>query len=74
MITEPIPFTPVVGKIYHNHGGGDFRCLRSDLLSPPMFQNIKSGWTFKVRNVRRYPDGSIDWAWSFGGHFEAVEQ
>ena len=68
----PVAFTPQVGRVYRNHGGGEFCCLRSDRVVS--FVNIKSEWTFNVRGPRRYPDGTIDWQWSYGGRFVPPDQ
>ena len=36
-------------------------------------QNIKSGWTFIAKGIIRYNDGTIEWDYSVGGHFEQKE-
>lgn len=61
--------TPERGKIYKNKGGGEFLCIQGDNGSAVM-QNIVSGWTFKANNVVQYEDGSVEWDYSTGGHFE----
>lgn len=74
-------FKPEVGKIYNNHGGGIFRTvgwitsIRTHYGSVEwraVMQNVASGWTFEARGIAIYPDGTIDWDYSVGGHFEPV--
>lgn len=38
-------FSPEVGTIYENHGGGTFKCLSVSGYNAT-FKNTKSGWTF----------------------------
>ena len=68
------PFQPEEGGIYENHGGGTFCCLGKIRKGPlgwaATFQNTKSGWTFQANGIHGYPDGSIDWNFSTGGHFQ----
>lgn len=63
-------YTPLPGFIYRNQGGGEYRCLRclSDLYHAVM-QNTASGWTLNAHGIGIYPDGTIDWDYSTGGHF-----
>ena len=65
-----MPFAPVPGEVYENHGGGTFRCLRSLYGTEAEMQNIKSGWTFTAHGCRRYQDNTIEWDYSTGGRFE----
>jgi len=71
------PFEPERGTIYMNHGGGTFRCLtaprRCFIGIAAMMQNTKSGWTFEARGIHTYDDGSIDWDYSTGGHYEVIK-
>ena len=62
-------FSPEVGTIYQNHGGGTFKCLQVYGYNAK-FRNIKSGWTFYAHECHKYTDGSIDWNWSTGGSFQ----
>jgi len=66
-------FTPEVGQIYRNQGGGTFRCLEvaGSLGEYKAFmQNVKSLWTFLASGCGMYEDGTIDWDYSTGGHFD----
>lgn len=65
--------TPEQGKIYRNKGGGEFFCIRSRDNNAVM-QNTASGWIFKANGVIQYKDGSIEWDYSTGGHFERMLQ
>ena len=62
--------TPEPGKVYKNHGGGEFRCLSISDSSAVMV-NTKSGWTFTAHGVQQYEDGTIEWDYSTGGYFAA---
>lgn len=68
-------FTPVPGQIYRNHGGGEYRCLDwlGDVYHAVM-QNTVSGWTLLAHGCKIYPDGTIDWDFSSGGHFPSREE
>lgn len=76
---------PVVGQVYTNRGGGQFRCIAPAEDGPlfynaaggfsnasGVFQNIESGWTFTAKGVIQYIDGTIEWDHSVGGRFEEV--
>ena len=58
--------------IYHNKGGGDYKCLYA-FGRNARFQNVKSGWTLLAHNVIQYIDtGYIEWDYSTGGSFEPI--
>ena len=65
------PFTPEIGGVYENEGGGVFRCLGAAhwIYDAVIMQNIRSGWTFKAHGVGIYKDGRIDWNYSTDGYF-----
>lgn len=66
-------FTPVVGVVYKNRGGGEYRCLEvggSLRLHEAKMQNVKSLWTFRAVGCGMYPDGTIEWDWSKDGFFD----
>lgn len=63
-------FTPAIGKIYENNGGGTYRCLRADEIGEAVMQNTKTGWTLNAHGCGIYEDGTIDWDYSTGGRFE----
>lgn len=62
-------FTPEVGKIYANAGGGQFICLASRKGEACM-QNVKSKWTLVAHGCGIYENGTIDWDYSTGGFFD----
>lgn len=62
--------TPEQGKVYKNKGGGEFFCIRG-YAGDAVMRNIASGWSFKANGVIQYGDGSIEWDYSTGGHFDS---
>ena len=74
MTPYPQSFTPEVGKVYHNHGGGDFKCTHVFAYRRAAeMQNIRSGWTLVAHGIRQYTDGSIEWDYSTDGTFKTVD-
>lgn len=68
-------FTPRVGQIYTNQGGGTFLCTDSDEIHLPYnatMQNTASGWTLCAKGCGIYEDGTIDWDYSTNGRFEDI--
>ena len=65
---NPQRFTPVVGEVYENVGGGRYIC-RSSRDNNGRMQNILSGWDCACHNIVRYDDGTIEWDYSTGGQF-----
>ncbi len=77
---------PVVGQIYTNRGGGEYRCLAQKVErgttyfnasggasnTSGVFQDIKSGWTFTAKGIVQYIDGTIEWDHSVGGTFQEL--
>lgn len=63
--------TPERGKVYKNKGSGEFFCIRG-FDGNAIMKNIASGWTFKANGVIQYEDGTIEWDYSTGGHFERL--
>ncbi len=66
------PFTPEVGGLYENEGGGIFRCLyvfEQLYKNAATMRNERSGWTFEAHGIGVYKDGRIDWDYSTGGQF-----
>ena len=62
--------TPERGKIYKNKGGGKFFCIRG-YRNNAVMQNVASKWTFKANGVIQYEDGTIEWDYSTGVHFNS---
>ncbi len=71
---ERTKFMPEQGKRYTNAGGGTFLCLRSEPNGEAVMQNVKSLWTFEAHGCGIYEDGTMDWDYSTGGHFERFEE
>lgn len=76
---------PVVGQVYTNRGGGEYRCIAQADVGPMfynasggfsnasgVFQNIESGWTFTAKGLIQYIDGTIEWDHSIGGTFKEI--
>lgn len=85
LIDKGTRIQPVVGQVYTNRGGGQYRCIAPADDGPMfynaaggfsnssgVFQNIESGWTFTAKGVIQYIDGTIEWDHSVGGRFEEV--
>lgn len=71
------PYKPVPGKIYKNEGGGEYLCIRiggEPSQEKAWFQNIRSGWRCLCSDVRKYSDGTIDWAYSKLGEFAPLPE
>lgn len=74
---------PVVGQIYHNRGGGEYRCTGNRLYMSDeqqrralslgdhvaYMERVKDGWSLSAHGVIQYGDGSIEWNYSTGEHF-----
>ena len=74
---------PVVGQIYHNRGGGEYRCTGNRLYMSDeqqrralslgdhvaYMERVKDGWSLTAHGVIQYADGSIEWNYSTGEHF-----
>ena len=71
---NPQQFTPVVGEIYENAGGGRYVCLKVLINPEAKFQNTVSGWTCYAHGIVRYADGTIEWDYSTDGHFEDLPE
>lgn len=74
---------PVVGRIYHNRSGGEYRCTGNRLYMSDeqqrralslgdhvaYMERVKDGWSLSAHGVIQYGDGSIEWNYSTGEHF-----
>lgn len=74
---------PVVGQIYHNRGGGEYRCTGNRLYMSDeqqrralslgdhvaYMERVKDGWSLTAHGVIQYGDGTIEWNYSTGEHF-----
>lgn len=63
---------PENGKTYHNHAGGDFVCeevLDNENPCVCVLRRTSDGYTLQAHEIFEYPDGTIQWAYSTGGHW-----
>ena len=74
---------PVVGQIYRNRGGGEYRCTGNRLYMSDeqqrralslgdhvaYMERVKDGWSLVAHGVIQYGDGTIEWNYSTGEHF-----
>ena len=71
-------FTPVRGEVYKiSPQSGKFLCTRSGGFMREFsaeLRSLRSGWTFTAVNCEIHEDGTIAWAYSYGGHFENKEE
>lgn len=66
-------FTPVVGEVYKNRNGWEYRCLETGWPlrdHEAIMQSTQSRWTFRAVGCGVYPDGTIEWDWSKDGFFD----
>ncbi len=65
-------FTPVPGEIYKHQNGSFFKCLSADEIGGTAeMRNLIGRWTITAHGCGIYPDKTIDWDYSTGGHFAA---
>ncbi len=57
------------GLIYKNINDNFYLCV-SAKNGEFVLRNIDTDWTFTACGIWQYPDGSIEWDYSVGGHFE----
>jgi len=76
-------FIPVVGQVYTNRGGGEYRCTGNFSYSDEerkqrslalgehtaYMERITDNWTLCTHGVILYADGTIEWNYSTGEHF-----
>ncbi len=74
---------PVVGLVYTNRGGGEYRCTGNSVYcSEEMKQKtlalgehiaymerVTDNWKLSAHGVIQYEDGTIEWNYSAGEHF-----
>lgn len=77
--------TPVVGQIYANRNGKQYRCTGNRTYPDEVVMQraletgehsctmvrLTDGWTIKSHGVFQYADGSIEWRHSTNGSFAA---
>lgn len=64
----PELITPVVGQVYTNHNGQQYRCTRRINNERYIMERLSDHWTLTAVRVRQYEDGTIEWDHSVGGH------
>jgi len=76
-------FIPVVGQVYTNRNGGQYRCTgnlfysskadaqRSLTLGEHVayMERVTDNWKLGAHGVIQYEDGTIEWNYSTGEHF-----
>lgn len=64
-------FSPSLGVVYRNRGGGEYICVNNAWNKPydAVMENVKSGWRATMHGVLLYADGTIEWDYSTGGHW-----
>lgn len=60
--------TPIVGLVYTNRNGDDYIC-RSVNGSDGIMERIKDSWTLVAHGIQQYGNGTIEWNYSTGGHW-----
>lgn len=72
---NPRRFNPSAGFVYENAGGGRYLCQYAlETGCTAWMQNTASGWTCLAHGIVRYEDGTIEWDYSTGGHFEKATE
>lgn len=59
--------TPIVGQVYRNRNGYDYKCTAVYSGGRAAMQRVKDGWTLVAVGVRQYNDGTIEWDYSLAG-------
>ena len=65
----PALITPVVGAVYHNRCGFDYRCVKLTSDGNAVMVRLSDDWTLVAHGVRQFDNGDIEWDWSSGGHW-----
>ncbi len=75
--------TPVVGQVYANRNGGEYRCIgdtyycdsqgKPKMAAPQencgLFERVSDGWRIFANGVLQYEDGTVEWNYSTNGHY-----
>lgn len=59
--------TPIVGQVYHNRNGYDYKCTAAYSGGRAAMRRVKDGWTLVAVGVRQHEDGAIEWDYSLAG-------
>lgn len=67
------PLVPELGRIYDNQGGGRYQVLQILGEHEARVVNLASGWCCTAHGLGQYFDGTIDWDYSTGGYYIALD-
>ncbi|WNX85814.1 hypothetical protein RWV98_05965 [Agathobaculum sp. NTUH-O15-33] len=67
-------FALATGKVYTNHNGSDYLCKTVREPGCYVMERVKDGWTLEAHVITMYPDGTIEWDYSTGGHWPSSER
>lgn len=60
------------GKVYPNRNGKCYLCKSVDGKNATM-ERTTDHWTLIAHGIKLYEDGTIEWAYSTGGHWKKEE-
>lgn len=60
-------FTPIVGEVYRNCNGLDYKCISVHHNGRATMRRVKDNWTLVAVGIRQYEDGAIEWDYSLAG-------
>ncbi len=63
-------FTPTEGEVYQLRRGGRYRCKRVKSSCCALLERESDGWNLTAHGIVKNPDGTIEWGYSTGGHWE----
>ncbi len=63
-----------VGRVYRNRNDRDYLCKAVDEFGTAVMERVSDGWTLRAHGVCMYPDGTIEWDYSGGGHWPVVRK
>ena len=68
-------FTPSAGETFTLKDSNQiYKCIKTTGIQTAIMQNKETRWTLEAHGLAYYEDGSIDWDFSTGGHFEGKEK
>lgn len=62
--------TVIAGQTYTNHNGSDYLCKSIQDSNSAVLERVKDKWTLVAHGIEKYEDGTIEWDYSTGGHWE----
>lgn len=60
----------IAGQTYTNHNRSDYLCKSIQDSSSAVMERVKDKWTLVAHGIEKYEDGTIEWDYSTGGHWE----